>query len=48
MDRHVDRQNDEEITYFKSVGLAVQDAVTAAAVLKAAEAKNLGTLIRMS
>lgn len=42
------RQNDEEITFFKSVGLAVQDAVTAAAVLKAAENKNLGTVIQMS
>ncbi len=42
------RQNDEEITFFKSVGLAVQDAVTAAAVLKAAQEKGLGTVIRMS
>ncbi len=42
------RQNDEEITFFKSVGLAVQDAVTAAAVLKAAEEKDLGTVIQMS
>jgi ornithine cyclodeaminase len=42
------RQNDEEITYFKSVGLAVQDAVTAAAVLKSAQKKNLGTVIDMS
>ena len=42
------RQNDEEITFFKSVGLAVQDAVTAAAVLKAAEEKGLGTVIEMS
>lgn len=42
------RQNDEEITFFKSVGLAVQDAVTAAAVLKSAEEKNLGTVIQMS
>jgi ornithine cyclodeaminase/alanine dehydrogenase-like protein (mu-crystallin family) len=42
------RQNDEEITFFKSVGLAVQDAVTAAAVLKAAQEKNLGTIIDMS
>ena len=42
------RQDDEEITYFKSVGLAVQDAVTAAAVLKSAEKKNLGTVIQMS
>jgi ornithine cyclodeaminase/alanine dehydrogenase-like protein (mu-crystallin family) len=42
------RENDEEITFFKSVGLAVQDAVTAAAVLKAAEKKGLGTVIKMS
>ena len=42
------RQNDREITFFKSVGLAVQDAVTAAAVLKAAEKMNLGTVIKMS
>ena len=42
------RQNDREITFFKSVGLAVQDAVTAAAVLKAAEQKGLGTVIDMS
>lgn len=42
------RQNEEEITFFKSVGLAVQDAVTAAAVLKAAKEKGLGTVIQMS
>jgi ornithine cyclodeaminase/alanine dehydrogenase-like protein (mu-crystallin family) len=42
------RQNDEAITFFKSVGLAVQDAVTAAAVLKAATEKGLGTVIQMS
>ncbi|BBO70762.1 ornithine cyclodeaminase [Desulfosarcina alkanivorans] len=42
------RQDDREITFFKSVGLAVQDAVTAAAVLKAAEEKGLGTVIQMS
>ena len=42
------RQNDEEITFFKSVGLAIQDAATAAAVLKAAEEKGLGTVIQMS
>jgi ornithine cyclodeaminase/alanine dehydrogenase-like protein (mu-crystallin family) len=42
------RQNDREITFFKSVGLAVQDAVTAAAVLEAAEQKGLGTVIDMS
>ena len=42
------RENDEEITFFKSVGLAVQDAVAASAVLQAAEAKGLGTVIEMS
>jgi ornithine cyclodeaminase/alanine dehydrogenase-like protein (mu-crystallin family) len=42
------RQNDEQITFFKSVGLAVQDAVTAAAVLRSAAAKDLGTVIQMS
>lgn len=42
------RQSEDQITYFKSVGLAVQDAVTAAAVLKAAEEKGLGTVIKMS
>ncbi|MGD8701908.1 MAG: hypothetical protein PVH26_05700 [Desulfosarcina sp.] len=42
------RQNDAQITFFKSVGLAVQDAVTAAAVLRAAEEKGLGTVINMS
>ena len=42
------RENDAQITFFKSVGLAVQDAVTAAAVLRSAEAKGLGTVIEMS
>ena len=42
------RENEEEITFFKSVGLAVQDAVAAAAVLQAAEEKGLGTVIKMS
>ena len=37
------RQSDDEITFFKSVGVAVQDAVAGAAVLAAAEAKGLGT-----
>lgn len=37
------RASDAEITFFKSVGVAVQDAVAAAAVLGAAEAKGLGT-----
>ena len=38
------RQSDDEITFFKSVGVAVQDAVAGAAVLAAAEAKGLGIL----
>ena len=38
------RQSDSEITFFKSVGVAVQDAVAGAAVLAAAEAKGLGGL----
>ncbi|MYB95106.1 ornithine cyclodeaminase family protein [Candidatus Poribacteria bacterium] len=37
------RQSDDEITFFKSVGVAVQDVVAAAAVLAEAEAKGLGT-----
>ena len=37
------RQSDDEITFFKSVGVAVQDAVAASAVLAEAEAKGLGT-----
>ena len=41
------RQSDDEITFFKSVGVAVQDAVAAAAVLAEAEAKALGTLIEI-
>jgi ornithine cyclodeaminase len=38
------RQSDDEITFFKSVGVAVQDAVAGAAVLAEAEAKGLGTV----
>lgn len=38
------RQSDAEITFFKSVGVAVQDAVAGATVLAAAEAKGLGVL----
>jgi len=38
------RQSDDEITFFKSVGVAVQDAVAAAAVLAEAETKGLGTV----
>ena len=38
-DKH-GRQSDDEITFFKSVGVAVQDAVAAAVVLKEAETKD--------
>ena len=41
------RQADDEITFFKSVGVAVQDAVAAATVLKEAEKKDLGILVEM-
>jgi ornithine cyclodeaminase/alanine dehydrogenase-like protein (mu-crystallin family) len=41
------RSCDEEITFFKSVGLAAQDAVAAAAVLDRAAALGLGTLITL-
>ena len=41
------RKSDNEITFFKSVGVAVQDAVAASVVLAEAEAKALGTLIEI-
>jgi len=37
------RQNDEQITLFKTVGVAVQDVVAAAAVLNRAEQEGIGT-----
>lgn len=40
--RKTGRQSDEEITYFKSVGVAVQDAVAAQLALKNAKAMGLG------
>lgn len=39
------RESDEEITFFKSVGVAVQDTAAAAAVLAGAKEKNLGKII---
>ena len=42
------RQSNDEITFFKSVGVAVQDAVAGTAVLAAAEAKALGSLVEMA
>jgi len=41
------RQNDQEITFFKSVGVAAQDAAAAGAVLEAAEKGNIGTIVQM-
>ena len=45
-DKH-GRQTDDEITFFKSVGVAVQDAVAAAEVLAEAEVKDLGIVVEM-
>ena len=42
------RQSDDEITFFKSVGVAVQDAVAGSVVLAEAEARGLGTLVEMA
>ncbi len=41
------RQSDDEITFFKSVGVAVQDAVAAGVVLAQAQAFGLGTVVEM-
>jgi ornithine cyclodeaminase/alanine dehydrogenase-like protein (mu-crystallin family) len=42
------RQNDEQITFFKSVGIAVQDTMAAALVYAAAVEQNLGVEIDFS
>jgi len=42
------RQDREEITFFKSVGLAAQDAAAARAALAGAEIKGLGTLAELA
>lgn len=41
------RESHDEITFFKSVGVAVQDAAAANAVLRAAERMGLGTLVEL-
>jgi len=41
------RESPQEITFFKSVGVAVQDAAAANAILKEAEAQDLGTLVEL-
>lgn len=42
------RQSNEEITFFKSVGIAVQDAVAASVALREAEKKGLGVSVKLS
>jgi ornithine cyclodeaminase len=41
------RSNDDEITLYKSVGVAVQDAAAAALVLRAAREKGIGTEVEI-
>lgn len=41
------RSSAKEITFFKSVGIAVQDVVAGAAIFKEAEKKNLGITIQL-
>ncbi len=41
------RESSEEITFFKSVGVAVQDAAAASAILREAEAQGLGTVVKL-
>lgn len=41
------RENDEEITVFKSCGLAIQDVSTALAVYNAAREKGIGTQVEL-
>lgn len=41
------RESAEEITFFKSVGVAVQDAAAANAILREAEAQGLGTVVQL-
>jgi ornithine cyclodeaminase len=41
------RESREEITFFKSVGVAVQDAAAAGAVLREAERLDLGSVVAL-
>lgn len=41
------RESREEITFFKSVGVAVQDAAAANEILRSAEAQGLGTVVQL-
>ena len=42
-----ERQSDSEITFFKSVGVAVQDTSTAGCIFRKAEERNLGKIIEL-
>lgn len=42
------RTSEEQITYFKTVGIAAQDAAAAAEVLRVAEEKGLGRLVDLA
>ncbi len=42
------RRSEDEITFFKSVGVAVQDAVAGSVVLAEAEAKGLGIVVEIA
>ncbi|MFH1102754.1 MAG: ornithine cyclodeaminase family protein, partial [Pseudomonadota bacterium] len=41
------RTSPDQITFFKSVGVAIQDAAAAAAVLAGAEKMGLGTIVEL-
>ena len=39
------RENDKEITVFKSLGIAIEDIICAQYVYKEAEERNIGTIV---
>jgi len=41
------RSSQDQLTFFKSCGVAVQDAITAAIALKNVERENLGTIANL-
>ena len=45
MEQNSGRTSPEQLTFFKSCGVAVQDAVSAGIALKNAERENLGTIV---
>ncbi len=42
------RKDQKEITFFKTVGIAIQDTATGAAIFKQAEKKNIGQIIEFN